>query len=50
MPAMRALMYGVEPEAQPKPETDNRNVKILARTPTRLVEADEPAILVRVGW
>ena len=44
---MRALMYGVEPEAQPIPETDNRLLRMLARTPTRLVDIDEPGFLRR---
>ncbi len=49
MPRMRALMFGVEPEVQPKPDTENRNLKILARTPTRIVDIDEPGIL-GPGW
>jgi threonine dehydrogenase-like Zn-dependent dehydrogenase len=44
---MRALMYGVEPEMQPVPETDNRLLRMLARTPTRLVDIDEPGFLRR---
>jgi threonine dehydrogenase-like Zn-dependent dehydrogenase len=44
---MRALMYGVEPEAQPIPETDNRLLRMLAQTPTRLVDIDEPGFLRR---
>lgn len=46
---MRALMYGVEPEPQPVPETDNRLLRMLARTPTRLVDLDEPGFL-RPDW
>ncbi len=44
---MRALMYGVEPEVQPIPETDNRLLRMLAQTPTRLVDIDEPGFLRR---
>ena len=47
--AMRALMYGVEPEVQPIGETDNRLLRMLARTPTRLVDIDEPGFL-RPDW
>ncbi|MGH9090055.1 MAG: zinc-dependent alcohol dehydrogenase [Acidimicrobiales bacterium] len=46
---MRALMYGVKPEVQPVPETDNRLLRMLARTPTRLVDVDEPGFL-RPDW
>jgi threonine dehydrogenase-like Zn-dependent dehydrogenase len=45
--AMRALMYGVPPEPQPVPETDNRLLRMLATTPTALVEIDEPGFLRR---
>ncbi|MBO0728248.1 MAG: alcohol dehydrogenase catalytic domain-containing protein [Acidimicrobiaceae bacterium] len=44
---MRALMYGVEPEVQPVPETDNRLLQMLARTPTKMVDIDEPGFLRR---
>ncbi len=44
---MRALMYGVQPEVQPVPETDNRLLHMLAQTPTRLVDIDEPGFLRR---
>ncbi len=44
---MRALMYGVQPEVQPVPETDNRLLRMLAQTPTRLVDIDEPGFLRR---
>ena len=47
--AMRALMYGVEPEVQPIGETDNRLLRMLARTPTRLIDIDEPGFL-RPDW
>lgn len=46
---MRALMYGVEPDVQPPPDTDNRLLRMLARTPTRLVDIDEPGFL-RPDW
>lgn len=42
---MRALVFGVEPEPQPKPETDNRLVKMLARAPMKLVDLDDPGFL-----
>jgi threonine dehydrogenase-like Zn-dependent dehydrogenase len=38
-------MYGVEPEPVPARDTDNRLLKMLARTPTRLVDIDEPGFL-----
>jgi len=47
--AMRALMYGVEPEMQPIGETDNRLLRMLARTPTRLIDIEEPGFL-RPDW
>ena len=46
---MRALMYGIQPEVQPIPETDNRLLRMLAQTPTRLVDIDEPGFL-RPDW
>src|ERR1700733_479039 len=46
---MRALMYGVEPEMQTIGETDNRLLRMLARTPTRLINIDEPGLL-RPDW
>ncbi len=42
---MRALIFGVEPEPQPTPETDNRLLRALARTPAKLVEIDEPGFI-----
>ena len=42
-------MFGIEPEAQPVPETDNRLLRALARTPMRLVDLDDPGIL-RPDW
>jgi threonine dehydrogenase-like Zn-dependent dehydrogenase len=46
---MRALMYGVKPEMQPVPETDNRLLRMLAQTPTKLVDIEEPGFL-RPDW
>jgi threonine dehydrogenase-like Zn-dependent dehydrogenase len=46
---MRALIFGAQPEALPVPETDNRNLRMLAQTPTRLVDIDEPGFL-RPDW
>ncbi|MGZ6962907.1 MAG: zinc-dependent alcohol dehydrogenase, partial [Acidimicrobiia bacterium] len=46
---MRALIFGVEPEPQPKPDTDNRLLRALARTPVRLVEMGDPGFL-RPDW
>ncbi len=40
-------MYGVKPESQRIPETDNRLLRMLAQTPTRLVDIDEPGFLRR---
>ena len=37
-PAMRALIFGVEPEPQPKPDTDNRPVE----QPVAIVTARKP--------
>ena len=42
---MRALLFGTTPESVPEPETDNRNLKMLAKSPMRLVEMDEPGFL-----
>ena len=42
---MRALIFGVEPEPQPKPDTDNRLLKALSRTPVKLVEMDDPGFI-----
>ncbi len=42
-------MYGVEPEVRPVTEADNRLLRMLARTPTRLVDIDEPGFL-RPDW
>src|SRR4051812_15773816 len=40
-PHMKALLYGVRPEPQPEPDTDNHLLRNLARTPMRL-ERDYP--------
>src|SRR3954452_117468 len=46
---MRALIFGVEPEPQPKPDTDNRLLKALSRTPAKLVEMDDPGF-IKPDW
>ncbi|HEX4775344.1 MAG TPA: zinc-binding dehydrogenase [Acidimicrobiia bacterium] len=43
---MQALLYGVRPEPQPEPETDNPLLRALAQTPMRLVDMDDPAFLL----
>ena len=43
---MRALLFGTTPESVPEPETDNRNLKMLARTPMGLVDMDDPGFLL----
>jgi threonine dehydrogenase-like Zn-dependent dehydrogenase len=43
---MQALLYGVKPEPQPEPETDNPLLRALAQTPMRLVDMDDPAFLL----
>src|SRR4029079_9969666 len=48
-PAMRALLFGTTPESVPTPETDNRNLKMLAKSPMGLVEMDDPGFL-RPDW
>lgn len=42
---MRALLFGTEPESVPEPETENRNLLMLAAAPMRLIEMDAPALL-----
>jgi threonine dehydrogenase-like Zn-dependent dehydrogenase len=42
-------MYGMKPEVQPIGETDNRLLRMLARTPTQLTDIDEPGFL-RPDW
>ena len=46
---MQALMYGVAPEPMPIEETDNRLLRMLSRTPTRLMDIDEPGF-IRPDW
>jgi threonine dehydrogenase-like Zn-dependent dehydrogenase len=43
---MKALLYGVKPERQPEPETDNFLLRNLAHTPMKLVDMDEPGFLL----
>ena len=42
-------MYGVQPDVHPIPDTDNRLLRMLAQTPTRLEDIDEPGFL-RPDW
>src|SRR6202051_1872491 len=42
-------MDGGKPEVQPIGETENRLLRMLARTPTRLIDIDEPGFL-RPDW
>lgn len=46
---MRALIFGVEPEPQPKPDTDNRLLRALAKTPVKIVDLPDPGFL-RPDW
>jgi threonine dehydrogenase-like Zn-dependent dehydrogenase len=46
---MRALLFGTTPESVPVPETDNRNLKMLASTPMGIVDMDDPGFL-RPDW
>lgn len=46
---MRALLFGTKPESVPTPDTDNRNLKMLAASPMGLVEMDDPGFL-RPDW
>lgn len=46
---MRALLFGTAPEPLPTPETDNRNVRMLAQTPMALVDLPDPGFL-RPDW
>src|SRR5690348_13072661 len=46
---MRALLFGTTPESVPTPETDNRNLKMLASTPMGIVEMNDPGFL-RPDW
>jgi threonine dehydrogenase-like Zn-dependent dehydrogenase len=43
---VRALLYGVQPDSQPIPETDNHLLRNLAVTPMKLVERDDPGFLL----
>jgi threonine dehydrogenase-like Zn-dependent dehydrogenase len=42
---MRALLFGTTPDPVPQPETDNRNLRMLATTPMGLVDLDDPGFL-----
>ena len=42
---MRALLFGTEPESIPEPDTENRNLKMLAAAPMRLIEMADPTLL-----
>jgi threonine dehydrogenase-like Zn-dependent dehydrogenase len=42
---MRALLFGTEPEPVAQPDTDNRLLAMLARTPMRVVDLDDPGFL-----
>jgi threonine dehydrogenase-like Zn-dependent dehydrogenase len=44
---MKALLYGVRPDPQPEPDTDNPLLRALAQTPMRLVDMDDPGFLLR---
>jgi threonine dehydrogenase-like Zn-dependent dehydrogenase len=46
---MRALLFGTTPESVPPPETDNRNLQMLASTPMHVVEMPDPGFL-RPDW
>lgn len=41
---MRALLFGTTPEDVPEPETDNRLLRMLAKTPMRIVDVDDPTL------
>ncbi|MER3452529.1 MAG: oxidoreductase [Chloroflexota bacterium] len=43
---MRALVFGIDPEPVPVPETDNPLLRALARTPMRLTEWPDPPFLL----
>jgi threonine dehydrogenase-like Zn-dependent dehydrogenase len=43
---MKALLYGVRPEPQAEPDTDNPLLRALAQTPMRLVDMDDPGFLL----
>ena len=46
---MKALVFGVEPEPVAEPHSDNPLVQMLAKTPMRLMEVDDPGFL-RPDW
>jgi threonine dehydrogenase-like Zn-dependent dehydrogenase len=46
---VKALLYGVRPEAVPVPDTDNHLLRGLAQTPMQLVDMDDPTFL-RPDW
>jgi threonine dehydrogenase-like Zn-dependent dehydrogenase len=46
---VKALLYGVRPDAMPIPETDNQLLRNLAVTPMKLVDRDDPGFL-RSDW
>ena len=46
---MKALVFGVEPEPVAEPQSDNPLVQMLAKTPMRLMEVDDPGFL-RPDW
>ncbi|MGH8983711.1 MAG: zinc-dependent alcohol dehydrogenase [Acidimicrobiia bacterium] len=43
---MKALLYGVAPEPQPEPKSDNPLLVGLAHAPMKLVERDDPSFLL----
>ena len=43
---MRALVFGVDPDPVPEPKTDNPLLQMLAETPMRLMDVDEPDFLL----
>ncbi len=46
---MKALVFGVEPDPVAEPQSDNPLVQMLAKTPMRLMEVDDPGFL-RPDW
>ncbi len=43
---MRALVFGVDPDPVSSPETDNPQLEMLAQTPMRLMDVDDPDFLL----
>ncbi|MGH9025943.1 MAG: alcohol dehydrogenase catalytic domain-containing protein, partial [Acidimicrobiia bacterium] len=43
---MRGLVFGTDPDEVPRPETDNPLLQMLAQTPMRLMEVDDPGFLL----